>query len=229
MIWSNFTNDEILELDKNIPIILPIGLIEAHGSHMTVGFDNESADYFSKEIANRTGAILAPIINYGFADTNKEYPGTIGLMPRTLTLLIKDICEMFCFHGFTNIIILSGHGANKAPCEMAFYEVWEKYKNFKPVYWNWWEIAGLKGIHHADKGETEIALAIGSTVYTSRAKDFIVKKSWYKERSRHEAMPDSGGINGKPTEADIEKGKEMVEIVINGISNQINDIIKGSV
>lgn len=223
--WKNLTNEEIQYLNKDIPIIIPIGLIEAHGPHMTVNFDNESANYFALEIAKNTNVILAPMINYGFADTNWEYPGTIGLKARTLTLLIRDVCEMFCFHGFNKIIVLSGHGGNKAPCELAFYEVWEKYEEFKPVYWNWWAEAGITGIHHADKGETEVALAIGSQVYMDRAKDYIVDKPWYKERSRYRSMRDSGGINGYPTQASLEEGKNIRDKVINVLSEKLVSII----
>jgi len=221
IVWNNLTSDEILELDRNLPVIIPIGLIESHGPHMTVSFDNDSADYFSRKISEKANVILAPLISYGFADANREYPGTIGITPRTLTLLIRDICEMFCYHGFEKIIILSGHGANKMPCELAFYEVWEKYKGFKPVYWNWWEAAGIQGIHHADKGETEVALAIGAMVHMSRVKDFSVAKTWHKERSRYETMPDSGGINGEPSKANLNNGCKIRDAVIEILSDKL--------
>lgn len=46
IIWGNLTNEEVEKLDKNIPVILPMGLIEIHGPHMTVDFDNESAPQY---------------------------------------------------------------------------------------------------------------------------------------------------------------------------------------
>jgi len=226
IVWGELTGDELKEIDRNIPVILPIGLIESHGPHMILNFDNESADYFSKEVAKKSGAILAPMINYGFADVNREYPGTVGVTPRTLTLLVRDICKMFCYHGFKKIIIFSGHGANKMPCELAFYEVWESFPDFKPAYWNWWSEAGIKDIHHADKCETEAALAIGSRVLMDRARDFKVKKPWYYERSRFEHMPDSGGINGEPTKADLENGRKIREQVIEILARKVKNIIE---
>lgn len=224
--WCNLTNEEIDMVDKKLPIIIPIGLIEAHGPHMPLGFDNESANYFADKIAEISNCILMPSINYGFADSNKEYPGTIGIRPITLTKLIVDICEMLCFHGFNKIIILSGHGANRMPCEMAFYEIWEKYRDLKAIYWNWWSDANIEGVHHADKKETEVGLAIGSKINMEKAENFNAKKYWYKEMSRFTENTKSGGINGKPTEADLEEGILIRDQVIKILSEKVNEISK---
>lgn len=224
--WCDLTNEEIDNVERKIPVIIPIGLIEAHGPHMPLGFDNESANYFAEKIADLANCILMPSINYGFADSNKEYPGTIGLSAITLIRVIVDICEMLCFHGFNKIIILSGHGANKMPCEMAFYEIWEKYRDLKAVYWNWWSEANIEGVHHADKKETEVGLAIGSKINMSKAENFKAEKYWYKEISRFTKNPKSGGINGKPVEADLKEGILIRDQVIKILSEKVNEISK---
>ena len=157
--WAKMTNEEVALLDKNLPVIIPIGLVEAHGPHLSTGLDVDTAEYFSRIVAVNTGAILAPIICYGFADEMREYPGTVGVSAEVLSLMVRDISNMFCYHGFKKQIYFSGHGANKIGCELGFYKVWETNRDFKPVYWNWWTEADIKGIHHADKGETEAAMA----------------------------------------------------------------------
>ena len=99
--WSRLTSSEIPALAKDLPVIIPIGLIEAHGPHLTLSVDVDTAEHFGRAIAEKTGAILAPTIPYGFADEMREYPGTIGLRPQTLMAVVADVVEMFCFHGFT--------------------------------------------------------------------------------------------------------------------------------
>lgn len=219
--WSKLTNEEVLGLNKQLPVIIPIGLVEAHGPHLTLGLDMDTAEYFSRQVAEQTGAILAPQIFYGFADAMKEYPGTIGVTAETLSYVVRDISAMFCYHGFMKQIYLSGHGANKLGCELGFYKVWEKHPDFKPAYWNWWTEVGINGIHHADKGETEAAMAVGSTVYMDRVQDYTFKKPWHMVRSRFAYEAESGGINGYPSKADPAAGEAMKEQVIRVLSEKV--------
>ncbi len=221
----HLTSEEIEGLDRRLPVILPIGIVEAHGPHLSVSVDMDTADYFARAITDQTGAILAPSFNYGFADEMREYPGTFGLRPHTLSAAMSDLIENFCFHGFDRIILLSGHGANKMPCEMAFWKVWETYPNARLAYWNWWTEAGIQGIHHADDGETQVAAVVGSRYYPERAVDFKIDKPWYKLRSRHAINPRSGGINGAPTKTDLAKGEEARKQVIEVLSARVRKII----
>jgi creatinine amidohydrolase len=223
--WVCLTSDEVKTLDRGLPVIIPLGLIEAHGHHLILGLDNETADYFSRRIAENSGAILAPVINYGFADAMREYPGTIGVTVETLSYVIHDIAVMFCQQGFMKQIYLSGHGANKLACELAFNKAWSHFPDLRPVYWNYWSEAGFTQIHHADKGETEIAMAIGSNVYMDRARDYKFNKPWHLVRSRYQYQPETGGINGFPTQADPVEGERMREEIVLRLSARVKEAI----
>lgn len=225
MEWAKLTNEELACIDKQLPIVVPIGLVEAHGPHLTLGLDIDTADYFSRKTAERAGAILAPTIAYGFADAMKEYPGTVGVTAETLALVVRDICLQFCFHGFRKVIFLSGHGANQLGCELGFYKVWETVPDFKPAYWNWWTEAGVSSVHHADKGETEAAMAVGSPVYMDRVRDYRFEKPWHKVRSRFALQPDSGGINGEPSKADPANGEQMAKRVIEALAAKLGEAL----
>jgi len=222
----DLTSDEIDSIDRKFPILIPVGLIEAHGPHLAVSVDIVTAEYFASEAAQQTGAILAPGIPYGFADEMKEYPGTLGIRHTTLTLLVKDIILSFCEKKFEKIIFIIGHGANKTPVEMAFHEVWETYPDFKGLVLNWWSDCGIAGIHHADKGETEVALALDVPAKMNLAKEAHVDKPWYKIRSRFTLDPSSGGVNGDPTKADIENGKKIIQQALDAMVAKINQAIK---
>src|ERR1039457_280962 len=132
--WIRLTSQEVGSADKRLPVIIPLGLIEAHGPHLPLSVDLDSASYFARRIAEHTGAILAPLLAYGFADEMREYPGTIGLCADTLGRVIRDISSMFCLHGFTRQIYLSGHGANRMPVELAFWRIGESYPNLRATY-----------------------------------------------------------------------------------------------
>jgi creatinine amidohydrolase len=221
--WVCLTSDEVKSLDRNLPVVIPMGLIEAHGHHLSLGLDNETADYFSRRVADAAGAILAPAIYYGYADAMREYPGTIGVTVETLSCVVHDIAVMFCYQGFKKQIYLSGHGANKLACELGFTKAWSRYPDLKPAYWNYWSEAGFTQIHHADKGETEIALAIGSSVYMDRARDYKFNKPWHLVHSRYQYQPETGGINGFPTQADPLEGERMREEIVHRLSAKVKE------
>lgn len=199
--WIRLTNEELDQVDRWLPIVIPIGLVEAHGPALTLGLDIDTAEHFAHRVCETTGAILMPTIAYGYADQNREYPGTVGLQAETLGAMVADMCEAICFHGFRKIIFLSGHGANNTGVELGFERAWRSYPDLKPACWAWWAPAGLS-IHHADKVETEFAMLTGSPVYLDRAKDFSFQKPWHQVRSRHAYQPESGGVNGTPSQAD---------------------------
>tara|TARA_R110002049_G_scaffold307720_2_gene509212 strand:+ start:41708 stop:42394 length:687 start_codon:yes stop_codon:yes gene_type:complete len=225
--WIKLTSDEIRDLDKDFPVIIPVGLVEAHGPHLPVSVDVDSCEYFARKVSEKTGAILAPVLPYGFSDEMREYPGSLGLTVDVFSRVILDLCNNLCAQGFKKVIFFTGHGANKAPIELTFYKVWNNYPDFKGACWNWWSDCGITGIHHADKGETEVAVACGTPVYMDRVMDFTVEKPWYKIRSRYALDDVSGGINGKPSEADFENGvilrDKAVEVLTKKVMQAIND------
>lgn len=224
--WIKLTSNEIDKLDRNLPVIIPVGLVETHGPHLPVSVDVDSSEYFARSTAERTGAILAPGIRYGFADEMREYPGTLGLSAETFMAVIIDLSKMFCAQGFKKLIFLTGHGANKAPCELAFYKIWEFYPDFKGVCWNWWSDCGISGIHHADKGETEVAMAVGTPSYMDRVEDFKVIKPWFRIRSRFDLNPLSGGINGNPSEADLKNGEILRDKALEALAVKVKEAIE---
>ncbi|MDR3474347.1 MAG: creatininase family protein [Devosia sp.] len=222
--WSKLTDPEVEALDRSLPVILPIGLIEAHGPHLESGFDAYSAGYFSRRVCEATGAILLPTIPYGFADTTWEYVSTIGVKAETLGMVIGDICCLLCHHGFKKVIVLSGHGGNGLGVALGFQRAWEKYPDLQPAYWTYYGVGGVP-MSHADETETSIAIAIGATVHLERAKDFVMPKLWHEVSSRKALAPTSGAVNGRPTLADRETGVAAVEQIVQVLVDKVRAVI----
>jgi creatinine amidohydrolase len=223
--WSKLTDPEIDALDRHLPVILPVGLIEAHGAHLETGFDAYSADYFARRLCEATGAILLPPIPYGFADTNWEYTGTLGVKPATLGYVIGDLCTLLCAHGFKRIIVLSGHGGNGVGVTLGFQRAWEKFPDMQPAHWCYFQTAGVP-MSHADEKETALAIAIGGTVHMDRATDFVLKKPWHEAYSRKRLAPHSGGTNGHPSLATREMGEEILDKILPVLVEKLKAIMQ---
>jgi len=225
--WSKLTDAEIEALDRRLPVILPLGLIEAHGPHLESGFDTFSADYFARRLCEETGAILLPPIPYGFADTNWEYTATLGVKADTLGYVIGDLCTMLCHHGFRRIVVLSGHGGNGVGVTLGFQRAWEKYPDMQPVHWTYFLTGGVP-MSHADEKETALAIAIGGVVHMDRAEDFIFRKPWHEVYSRKALAPTSGGMNGKATLATREMGEEILNKILPVLLEKLRQIMQAA-
>lgn len=93
-------------------VLIPLGSTEEHGSHGPLGTDTFTATFMCQKVAEHLNAVVAPSIPYGMALDQVHYKGTVSLRPRTLSLLIQEICENFSRDGYRLVLVLSGHRGN---------------------------------------------------------------------------------------------------------------------
>jgi creatinine amidohydrolase len=90
-------------------IILPIGSVEEHGSHLPLCTDSIQPEYVALEAAKKTDSLVAPPLKYGVCNTTRDFPGTISISFRSLYGITREIMEEFVRNGFRRFLILSGH------------------------------------------------------------------------------------------------------------------------
>ncbi len=95
----------------NPVILLPSGSVEQHGPHVPVG-DYRYATEVARRIAERTGAIAAPTIPWGYSEHFRPFPGTLSVRPETFTLLLQDICDGFLRFGLDHLLFICCHKGN---------------------------------------------------------------------------------------------------------------------
>jgi creatinine amidohydrolase len=69
-------------------------------------------------VAERTGAIVAPVISYGYKSQPKtgggnHFPGTISLDASTLIAALRDVINEFARHGVRKLVVFDGHIENQ--------------------------------------------------------------------------------------------------------------------
>jgi creatinine amidohydrolase len=114
MRWEELTSPEIAALDRErTVIILPIGSVEQHGSHMPLGTDTIlSQSVALAAAAEATNVAVLPPPWYGFSAHHMRFAGSVSLRAETLIALCDDIVTSVVTHGFRRILIVNGHGGN---------------------------------------------------------------------------------------------------------------------
>jgi len=93
--------------------ILPLAAIEQHGPHLPLSVDSDHADELAVRIAHRLGnALVLPTVRVGYSPHHLSFPGTMSLRASTLEDVCLDYCSHLAAHGFTHVVLFSGHIGN---------------------------------------------------------------------------------------------------------------------
>lgn len=94
-------------------VVLPCGAIEQHGPHLPLGVDSVHADHLAVLVAERLGqTLVAPTLRIGCSGHHLAFPGTLSISADTFRQLYVDCCTSLAAHGFSRILIFSGHIGN---------------------------------------------------------------------------------------------------------------------
>jgi creatinine amidohydrolase len=145
-LMQNLTWKEYQAKIESSFLIIPVGSTEQHGYHLPLGVDTVIAENFALRIAEKTGGVVAPTLNYGYKSQPSSgggplFPGTIDLNGATLVALIKDLLNEFLADGWKKILIFSAHYENEAfigeACDLILRN--QKSEFPKVLLANWWD------------------------------------------------------------------------------------------
>jgi creatinine amidohydrolase len=98
-------------------VIIPTGATEQHGPHMPLGVDAMLSKAIAGAVAERTGAVVAPVFAYGYKSQPRSgggnhRVGTTSLGAAALTGMVDDVVSSFLAQGFNHVVVLNGHFEN---------------------------------------------------------------------------------------------------------------------
>lgn len=248
MIWRHLTSKEIGKLDKNTPVVLPIGAIEQHGPHLNVETDTLISEYFCNKLHEKIpdDVLILPSLAICSSEHHMDFPGTLTVSHETLIQYLKEVLDSILRNGFKNIIIFNGHGGNQALGSVVVESFGAKNPSCNLAIMTWWKIAskdlfditetGLFGVGHACEFETSLLLYIKgdnvrkneivngpvSTTFEWASADLIRGSRALLHRSMKQYT--ENGIYGDPRVASYEKGEKISKAVMDKFVPMIQDM-----
>lgn len=236
-----YTNTELRRLASRVKaLIIPLGSIEQHSSHLPIGTDY----IIAYELAIRTArkllkegilTLVAPPIPYG---VSIEWLGrgnyTISLTPQTYALMLKEVIRNIVDLGFKNIILLNAHGGNKYILEVIAQEL-ALSSNAKIIVVHWWEIISAelaehttqRKLLHAGEVETSLALALGIRVTNTSKHEYVdMDRMPWEGKGYNIYTKENMNIVEKSIGNPARASKEKGELLLNAIINKLIEVIR---
>ena len=128
---AELTWEEVSNLNKNIPVVIPVAAIEQHGRHLPVFVDSILCGEVIRRVSEtlKGKALFAPLTWFGNSHHHMDFPGTLSANPRLYLDLLNNLADNFLDHGFKRIVFINGHGGNIYPRKQAIFELRQKYRH----------------------------------------------------------------------------------------------------
>ena len=203
--------------------ILPVAATEQHLEHLAMEHDWRSAQLIAGEVARTLSpqALVAESLMSGISEHHMNHRGTLSLQPGTFLMVLSDLIDSLVRAGFTNILVLNGHGGTISTCEAIWDQFLRRFQvnlHFLP-YWNVLTPQDATDLldsgdrlpedlpGHAQEFETSMALhAFPENVRTDM---------WADQEDPTPALATAG------------KGAAFIERIVERVSDYARDMIEG--
>jgi creatinine amidohydrolase len=232
MYIMDLTASKFKEIKKTLDtVLLPIGMIEMHGPHCSLGTDVWIPREFVRRLDQRIGdrVLMAPEVAYGHSWGLAPFEGTIDISAEAFSQYVFEIGKEFRRNGFEQIVLFNGHGGNIPSLTI----VAEKLADLgmKVLTINWWmdyreQILEItKGPGHGGEDETSLILAIDEKLADPKLADnhqVNMNPKIKFEKSGLKLFKD--GYLGNAGAATAEKGERLYEMMLELVLSDIEDL-----
>lgn len=126
--------------NKNDLVVVPLGSVENHGSHMGLGTDFIIPAELAERLEQRLEVLTIPCLPFGMADHHTAFPGTLSIGDDGLYLVMSRITSQLYQMGARKILFINGHGGNNPALTRVGLLMEEK--GMLCAIADWWVLAG---------------------------------------------------------------------------------------
>jgi len=213
-------------------VVIPLGAeSKEHGPHLRLKNDFVLAEYFKRRVMARAAVVVAPTVNYHFYPAFVEYPGSTSLRLETARDVIVDICRSLARFGPKKFYVLNtGVSTIRAlkPAQdvlaadgiaMRFTDTLAIGEEAEKA------VRQQEGGTHADEIKTSMLLYIEPSLVdmSKTVKDYHPQGTGGLTRDpKGPGTYSPTGIWGDATLATREKGRRVVEAMLEGMLKEID-------
>jgi len=212
-------------------VVIPIGAAaKEHGPHLRLKNDLVLAEYFKRRLLDRLPVVMAPTMNYHYYPAFVEYPGSTSLRLDTARDVIVDICRSLARFGPRRFYALNTgvstlRALQPAADVLAAEGLVFRYTDILKVGAEAEAaVRTQEGGTHADEIETSMMLYMDPSLVdmTRAAKDYHPQGTGGLTRDpKGKGTYSPTGIWGDATLATREKGRIVVEAMIEGMVGEV--------
>jgi creatinine amidohydrolase len=136
MQWENLTSSDFAQAVQQCGGvgIIPIGVLEAHASHLPLGTDIFTAHFVACRAAEQEPILVFPQYPYSINHETAHLPGGLVIKRDLAFALLENVCDEMYRNGLHKIILISGHGGNRAFLPLFVQTLPEKAKPYVVYY-----------------------------------------------------------------------------------------------
>lgn len=218
-------------LARDPRLIIPVGTTEQHGPHLPLGCDTVIVERLADDLSAQFAVLRAPSIEYGVnAPTLTPYPGTAWVHRKTLARFMNDLVGSWEDGGVEQFIIITAHGMD--PHQEALSTLHTREATVRTIDIFTAELpdpdAPAAGPVHGGEMDTSLLLYVDrDLVALDLARDYEPPPTAVRryQRGRRGAIPkESPGSLGRPSQASVEKGERLYELIYGQIAARVFEI-----
>ncbi len=212
-------------------VVIPLGAAaKEHGPHLRLKNDFVLAEYFKRRVMAREAVVVAPTINYHFYPAFVEYPGSTSLRLETARDLVVDVCRSLARFGPKRFYVLNTGVSTIRALKPAREQLASEgiVMHFTDILTVGEEaekaVRQQEGGTHADEIETSMMLYMDASLVnmSKAAKDYHPQGTGGLTRDpKGKGTYSPTGIWGDATLATREKGRRVVEAMVEGMLTEI--------
>jgi creatinine amidohydrolase len=212
-------------------VVIPLGAAaKEHGPHLRLKNDFVLAEYFKRRVMAREAVVVAPTVNYHFYPAFVEYPGSTSLRLETARDVVVDICRGLARFGPRRFYVLNTgvstiRALKPAQDQLAAEGIVMHFTDILTIGEEAEKaVRRQEGGTHADEIETSMMLYMDPSLVdmSKAAKDYHAQGAGGLTRDpKGRGTYSPTGIWGDATLATREKGRRVVEAMVEGMLNEI--------
>jgi creatinine amidohydrolase len=121
-----------------------LGACEQHG-YLSLLADSKIPLALADAVSQKSGVLVAPVVNFGVSPYFVDFPGTLSLRTSTFLELVEDLVRSAHHHGFKRILVLNGHGGNDS-ARARLYEVANTLPQLHLAWYSWWQARSVETV-----------------------------------------------------------------------------------